>query len=365
VRQDTPLVGRKSVAIMVLGLVGFVLYLYFFVGFKGLFTLLSKLNMAQYSLFFSLAIASLFLAIIFDTLIWHSLLGSISIKSKFKELFTYNWIGNFVEMVVPSATVGGELTRIALSQKDTNHDAGVAAGTVVGSRIISTVIYSTALLISFTTLLLAHQLPPYLITPVIVVSLATSVALAGVFLIAFKSAAVDRIANFCVWMARRFTKNDEKVENFRVKIYHWLNSFGEVFRTFKAKPKSLIKPAIFAVFAWLFNILVYLMVFYSLGFTHISIPSLATIYCIVTTVETVTAGIPVGAVEVTMTSLFSLYGVPIAIAAVATTLSRLLTFWCQVIVGYALVEWIGVQSLLKNNLTHGLMMKAPPMLKEE
>ena len=364
VTEQTPLFGRKSVAIMFLGLVGFILYLYFFVGFNGLFTLLSKLNMEQYSLFFSLAVASLFLAVTFDTLIWHSLLGSLSVKSKFRELFVYNWIGNFVEMVVPSATVGGELTRIALSQKDTNHDAGIAAGTVVGFRIISTFVYSGALVVSFVALLLAHQLPLYLVTPVIVVSLATAAAVAVVFLIAFKATAVDRIAGFCVWMAKRFTKNPEKIESFKVKIYHWLASFGEVFRIFKANPKSLIKPAVFAVFAWIFNILVYLLVFYSLNFRGISIADLATIYCLVTTVETVTAGFPVGAVEVTMTSLFSLYGVPIAIAAVATTLTRLLTFWCQIIVGYALVEWIGVKALIKSNFSSGLMMKAP-ILKEE
>lgn len=86
---------------------------------------------------------------------------------------------------------------------------------------------------------------------------------------------------------------------------------------------------------------------------------LATVYCIVTTVETLTAGFPVGAVEVTMTSLFSLYGVPIAVAGAATTLTRLLTFWCQIIVGYPLVEWIGAKSLIKGNLQNPVVMKAP------
>ena len=56
--------------------------------------------------------------------------------------------------------------------------------------------------------------------------------------------------------------------------------------------------------AWLFNIILFLMVFYSLNFTHISFIDLATIYSVVTTVEAVTAGFPVGAVEITMTSLF-------------------------------------------------------------
>jgi len=167
-----------------------------------------------------------------------------------------------------------------------------------------------------------------------------------------------------MWIARRVTKNPITLGNLREKISDSLSSFSEAFRTFKANPRYLIKPVIFAIIAWLFNIIVYLMIFYSLNFTGISIIDLATIYCIVTTVETVTAGFPVGAVEVTMISLFALYGVPIVVAAAATTLTRLLTFWCQVLIGYSLVEWIGVKSLIKSNVASGLMMKAP-ILREE
>jgi hypothetical protein len=59
---------------MIVGLVAFILYLWFFVGFDGLFSLLSKINVYQYTLFFSLAVAALVLAVVFDSLIWHTLL---------------------------------------------------------------------------------------------------------------------------------------------------------------------------------------------------------------------------------------------------------------------------------------------------
>jgi uncharacterized protein (TIRG00374 family) len=193
----------------------------------------------------------------------------------------------------------------------------------------------------------------------------TAFVLGFIFLIAFRATAVNKIVGLSMFLARRVTKNPHKLEAFNEKLYHWLSSFGEVFRTFKANPRMLIKPVIFSGFAWFFNILVFLMVFYSLGYTHIGITDLATIYCLVTTVETVTAGFPVGAVEVTMTSLFSLYGVPIAIAAAATTLTRLLTFWCQVVVGYPLVEWVGVKSLLKSNLASGFVVKPPVILQQD
>ena len=104
----------------------------------------------------------------------------------------------------------------------------------------------------------------------------------------------------------------------------------------------------------MFNLVVYLMIFYSLNFTAISLVDLATVYCIITTVETVTAGIPVGAVEVTMVSMFSVLGVPIAIAGAATTIARLLTYWCQVLVGYPLINWVGAKFHFKSSLRQRL-----------
>jgi glycosyltransferase 2 family protein len=346
---------------MAFGLVAFILYLWLFVGFDGLFSLLSKLNVYQYSLFFSLAVAALFLAVVFDTLIWKSLLGSLSVKIKLRKLILYNWIGNFVELIIPSATIGGEVARIALAQKETKHDAGIAAATVIGSRIVSTFVYSGGLLLGVLMLLFTHQLPLYLITPVVLVALGTGSVIACIFAIAYLEGAPSKITRLIMWITKCIVKNPTKKELLQAKIHNSLASFSEAFKTFKENPRQLIKPVLYAVAAWMFNLMVYLMIFYSLNFTQISLIDLATVYCIITTVETITAGVPVGAVEVTMTSLFSLYGVPIAIAGAATTLTRLLTFWSQVAVGYPMLEWIGAKSMLTGGV-HSSALINPPAL---
>jgi uncharacterized protein (TIRG00374 family) len=335
---------------MALGLVAFILYLWFFVGFDGLFTLLSKINVYQYSMFFALAVGAFFAAVVFDTLIWHSLLNTLSVKVKLRKLVLYNWIGSFVELIIPSATIGGEVVRIALAQRETKHDTGIAAATVIGSRMISTFVYTGGLLVGVLLLLFTHQLPIYLITPIILVAMGTATVIAGIFVIAFKAGAVDKITSLASRVIKRVIKNPEKQASYTEKIHAGLSSFSEVFKTLKDHPRQLIKPTLYAITSWMFYLVVYLMVFYALGFTAISLIDLATVYCIITTVETVTAGIPVGAVEVTMISLFALYGVPIAVAGAATTIVRLLTFWCQIIVGYPLIEWMGVKSLLKDGV---------------
>ncbi|MCL2477246.1 lysylphosphatidylglycerol synthase transmembrane domain-containing protein [Candidatus Bathycorpusculum sp.] len=344
---------RRTFLFMALGLVAFILYLWFFVGFEGLFLLLSRLDVYQYSLFLLLAIGALIAGVVFDSLIWYSLLETLSVSVKFRKLLLYNWIGNFVELILPSATIGGEVIRIALSQKDIQNDTGIAAATVLGSRIISTFVYSGGLIVGFLLLLFTQKLPLYLVTPIILVISGTAAVLACVFLIAFKETAADKIVTIIMWVARRLIKDPSKQQSFREKISQSLFSFSGVFKTFKKHPRYLIKPFIYAVISWMFSLTVYLMIFYALDFSAISLINLATVYCIVTTVETLTAGIPIGAVEVTMINLFVLYGVPVAVAGAATTIVRLLTFWFQIIVGYPLVEWMGTKSLLKINIKDG------------
>jgi uncharacterized protein (TIRG00374 family) len=111
----------------------------------------------------------------------------------------------------------------------------------------------------------------------------------------------------------------------------------------------------YAVIAWVFTLLVYLMVFYSLEFTTISLIDLAMVYCVSSTVETLTAGFPVGAVEITMISLYSALGVPLVIAGAATTLTRLLTFWFQIIVGYPIFQFTGLKDILKGGFSRELL----------
>ena len=344
------LMGRKSIIFTLLGLVGFTLYLYFFVGIDSLLQLLGMLDLYQYAAYYSIAIVALILAVIFDSLIWHSLLQTLSVKIKVTKVILYNWIGNFVEMIIPCETVCGEMTRIYLSQKESQNNTGIAAATVITSRIISTFVYTSGLIIGFASLALTRQLPVYLLTPVILVSIGTIAAIGAILYIALKEGAAERLVNVLMRIIKVIVKNPKRVEQQKEKLRKSLFSFSEAFLTYKKHPKVLIKPIIFAVTAWIFSLVVYLMVFYSLNFTAISLLDLAAVYCISTTVETLTAGFPVGAVEITMINLYALYGVPVAIAVAATTLSRLITFWSQLVVGYPLIQFIGAKPLIENSI---------------
>lgn len=346
---------HKSALMMLLGLAAFMLYLYFFVGISSLFELISKLNLEQYSLYYSIAIGALFLSVFFDSMIWHSLLKGLKVKMGLKKVVLYNWIGNFVEMVIPCETVCGEVTRIYLAKKETNQNVGTTAAPIITSRILSTFVYTGGLLVGSLILVATQKMPLFLLGTLLLVSVGTIGMIGVVLYLTLKEGAADKLVSVIMALVKIVTKNTVKQEQQREKLRLSLYSFSEAFRTYKKRPSLLLKPMIYAVIAWLFTLLVYMMVFYSLNFTAISLVDLAMVYCVSSTVETITAGFPVGAVEITMISLYSALGVPLVIAGAATTLTRLLTFWCQIIVGYPIFQFTGLKDLLKGGFSSALI----------
>jgi uncharacterized protein (TIRG00374 family) len=198
-------------------------------------------------------------------------------------------------------------------------------------------------------------MPPYLMGTLLLVSVGTMGMIGAILYLALKEGAVEKLVNVFMMLVRVITKNREKQEARKESLRASLYSFSEAFQTYKKRPRLLVKPMIYAVIAWFFTLLVYLMVFYSLQWTAISIIDLAMVYCVSSTVETLTAGFPVGAVEITMISLYSALGIPVVIAGAATTLTRLLTFWFQIMIGYPIFQFTGLKDLLKGGMAKDLL----------
>lgn len=343
---------HKPTILMILGLIAFIVYIVYFVGIGSLFHLISQLDLQRYSLFYSIAIAALLASVVFDSMIWHSLLHGLKVKVSLRKIVLYNWIGNFVEMIIPCETVCGEVTRIYLAKKETKQNLGTTAAPIITSRILSTIVYTSGLLAGSLFLVITTQrLPSFLIVTLLTFAVGSIALIGTVLMLALKESAAEKLVSvamiFIKLITKSLTKQQERKEQIRVSLY----SFTEAFQTYKKNPKILIKPALFAVTAWFCTLLVYLMVFYSLDFTAITLLDIALVYCVASTVETITAGFPVGAVEITMISLYSVLGVPLVIAGAATTLIRLLTFWVQVIAGYPIVHLAGLKHLLKGGFT--------------
>ena len=130
---------------MIAGLAVFVFYFYFFIGSPQILLVLRNINPAQYALYYSLAILSVLASVFCWSAAWNSILRKLSIKISYKKSYLYYWVGNFADLIVPCATVCGEITRLYLVQKETNENYGAIAASSVTNRIVAYSVVTTGL----------------------------------------------------------------------------------------------------------------------------------------------------------------------------------------------------------------------------
>jgi uncharacterized protein (TIRG00374 family) len=335
---------------MIVGLLVFIAYLYFFVGFSTLFFVLENLNPIDYAIFYSLALAATVTSIFFLSAAWHALLKALSVKASLKSLFLYTWVGSFVDLVVPCQAVCGEVTRIYLVHKENKENYGAIAASSITNRIISYVISSVGL---FTGLLLlltrSSSIPIYVLNLLVLGLVGTAIYLAALFYLAIEERAAEKLAAILfkaleVTRLKRYVSADlpERIQESLVLLH-------KGFKTFREHPGKLVQPLIFQFLSMILNISVYVLVFYALGFRNLFIDFFIIVYFIVGTIQIAAAVFSVGTLDIVLTNLFVIYGVPIGFSVIAATLLRVLTFWLPVLIGYVTVQVVGARRLLNPN----------------
>jgi len=161
----------------------------------------------------------------------------------------------------------------------------------------------------------------------------------------------EKIVDWIVRILVRIFRGRWKLEHLKESAMKALSMFYEGIATLSGNPRDLILPLFFQILAWLFDILIAVLVFLSMDSleTTISLSAIVIVY----TVSIVIHYIPVvsgelGIMEIVMTSMFTLLGNPqdIAVFAAATVLIRVLTLWIRLLVGGIIVQILGIKSLI-------------------
>jgi len=332
---------------MIIGLMIFVLYLNFFAGSSELLRVMENLNSMNYVFYYSLAIAATVVGVLAVAASWHSLLRSLDIQTNLKSLFIYTWAGSFVDLVVPCQAVCGEVTRIYLVRKENHQNYGAIAASSVTNRIVSYVVSSVGLLGAvFLLLSSSSAVPSYLLSVLVVALVGTSVYLAVLFYLALGAQAAGKLTGFVIRLTQTLRMGRFLPSDISHKTEASLSVFHQGFDTFKKKPTLLVKPFVFQLLSFMLNVTAYVFVFNALGLRTLQIDFFILVYFIVGTIQVAAAIFSVGTLEIILTNIFVLYGIPIASAGLAASLLRVLTFWLPMIVGYVTVQAIGAKKLL-------------------
>jgi uncharacterized protein (TIRG00374 family) len=278
---------------------------------------------------------------------WNELMKALSIKISIKKSFIYCWLGLFIDLVVPFETISGEVARVYLAHRETGDPPGKIIASVAGHRIITTFIALGSLL--FSSLFILKRNIGVEIILLMLVTISGSIFLIAILLyLSLKEDAAEKLINFLIKTAELLTRSKINFSEIREKAKRNLSYFCDGFKSFGVNLKALVKSVSYSFIAWLFHLSIYFLVFYALGFSGISAKVYETIvvYSVSMAVQTTPIALPLGLVEVVMTSLYALLGVPIAISGTATLLIRIITFWLQIMIGYVIAQFIGVKNLL-------------------
>jgi len=339
---------RKSFMFMIVGLLVFFLYLYFFAGFGQIFDLMRRINQSEFILFFSLTAVSMLLSMFFTSMAWYELLKTFSINISPRKAFLYNWVGNFVDLVIPCETVCGEIARLSLVYEEVKEDFGKTVASVVSLRIITTVAILGVLAFGSVSIILNPQ-TNLIIINVLLITLALSIIQAVILLyIAIKAKASKRLSNILAKFAKILVGKRFNTDNLQKRTEKNLAVFHQGFETLRRHPRYIIKPMIYSTLGWLFQISVYYLVFYALGFRNLAFGLVILVASITLYIQGLSAAFSVGIVEITMATLYVSSGIPTAIGGAATAMIRIMIFWFQILVGFIIIQWIGAKKLLSS-----------------
>jgi len=334
---------KRTLPFLLIGLLIFIGYLYFFVDIDEMITILKGINL----FYFSLAVVLLLLNTFFSSLAWQYFLRPLSVNVPFRKTVLFGLVGTFVDILVPAESISGDASKAYLMSKDSGEDAGKVVASVVGHRILSMIITLSSLIIGSTSLfIMQYKLPSFILNFILVVVIGTTISLVFMFLLCSREQLTQKIVDSLLRFSNFLLRGRLKLTSLRSKTREALQAFHQSIEFLGGNLRSLVWPVVFSVVAWLLSVLLSFFVFVSLDHP-ISFSVVLIVYSISCAIQTIPVGVPaeVGLIEIVMTSLYAMLGVPIGISAAATVLIRIITVWFKFFIGFVAFQWVGIKVL--------------------
>ncbi|MBS7648093.1 MAG: lysylphosphatidylglycerol synthase transmembrane domain-containing protein [Candidatus Bathyarchaeia archaeon] len=341
----------RLVAFIIFGLLVFIIYLFLFIGFGDIIEVFRSVNPYEYAIYYSITIIAMVLSMLFYTMSWNNLMEALSINIGLKRAFLYCWLGNFVDLIVPLEAVSGEITKIYLVNKEVKGSSGKIVASVVIHRIITTFITLSTLLLASVFFVLKYEVKAEILYLLLLMIVGSLLLIASLLYLSIKEEATEKLIELPIKAVSFVMRKRLNLSDIKERARQSLIQYHSGFKIFGRNWGALMKSITYSFISWLLHLNTYFLVFYALGFNEISAKIYETVivYSISMATQTIPIALPLGLVEIVMTSLYTLFNIPIAISGTATLLIRVVTFWLQILIGYVIAQWMGVKNLLSRD----------------
>jgi uncharacterized protein (TIRG00374 family) len=345
---------RRSLVFMITGLVALIVYLYFFIGVGQLEAVFANVNSTQYMIFYSLALVAVLTSVFFWSAAWNTILKKLSINLPYRRTYLYYWVGYFTDLVLPCATVCGELTRMYLVQRETGKSYGILASSAITNRIVAYTIVTIGLYAGAFLTFLKPGIPPIITNVFVVFLVAVTVYTSVLLYLAFVKQAARNITLIYERIVKAIKgKKYKKTQTEQTNAS--LESYYKGFKIFRENRRLLIKPFILHLISYLLGLAVYVLIFLALGIPAPAPEFFFVIFFMATAVQDVAASLSVGSLDIILAGIFILYGLNPGVSGITAVLLRTAGFWFPLFVGFACVQLLGVRNIVSQT----------PLLKDE
>jgi len=335
---------RRTGPFLLVGLLVFVVYLYFFIGIPEMLTIIKGVDLFYYLL----AVAVLLLNMLVSSLIWQYFLRPLSVNIPLRKTFLLSWVGAFVDLLVPAESISGDASKVYLMSKESGENTGKVVASVVSHRILSMIVtLSTLIISSLSLLILQYELHVLVLILILLVAIGTAISLIFMVLLCIREQLTQRLIDLLLRFFVFISRGRLDLASLRSKAKTVLDAFHQSIEVLGRNPRSLVRPVFFSIISWFLGVLLSFLVYVSLGHP-VSFVLLTIVYSISCTIQNIPMGVPgeVGLVEVVMTNLYGLLGVPYDISAAATVLMRVLTVWFKLLIGFVVIQRFGIKTLM-------------------
>jgi len=324
---------------LVVGVTLLAVFLYF-VGFGEVIKTVRSVDPTLMFLAFVLDMAGLFLY----GACWYSLLRGAGLKIRFHTTILVALAGIFLCYITPSGAFM-DASRVLLASKESDIRIGDSAATVILHKIVFTLGFVTYALVAVSMLLVTSGVSHSLFSSILALALFVIGGIAAVTLFVARADQLERFAPGFVEKLRRILyRLAGKYQRGVSSIGGFAGDFRATFVRLIRTPSALLASYGLSLSYWTTSVLILYVVFLALGF-KISIWVVMLTITVGDFIQMMPIAIPgmLGVLEVVATGILVMFGVPLGIAASATLLARIATFWFDLPVTGAAASYYGAK----------------------
>ncbi|NHV45695.1 MAG: flippase-like domain-containing protein [Candidatus Verstraetearchaeota archaeon] len=323
---------------LIIGVVIFVIYLQSI----GVENIVNEILVVDKTILFLLIIIDVVCIGLF-TLSWYVFLRNPSLK--FRDCFEIVLMSIFCDLMIPTASISGEIVRINLTAKKANLQISKAATSVILHRIMLTLTFGFIIILCGLQIINYNMVLAFFLVTISIIIVITLILLLY---------AVKRYKKLIGKMVNIFEKFVKKVKpNFDIKIKEEsLNKLENIL----TDKKAFISSFILLIIRWFLLALIPYIIFISMGY-YVSYWIILTVSSLMSMIQIIPIGIPgmIGIMEVSITVLFVEFSIPLGIASSVAILMRIITFWFELILGLITTSIYGINRVINKTRSNNSM----------